>query len=131
MDMPPPDALSTFLLQFVHTFLHDTARVDMTTSFLVLDSLDKKLNLEAFDAKVKDSRLERFMTGIMMSDFPPSRASAFDPLVEKHGGVHRVILGRDGANDEDNELYACFHTPRQAYAFMLEMKSSNLRLRSV
>ena len=116
--------LSYHLAEFVRVFnvMGDISPSDkrlMYTATLVFQHMVKKTPKEAFQAIINKENLQEKATGARICNFQYGEEVEMAQVAKKYGGLWEAHV--DTSNDpEDNEIYAVFSTPMDAYSFMGE-----------
>jgi hypothetical protein len=116
--------LSYHLAEFVRVFnvMGDISPSDkrlMYTATLVFQHMEKKTPKEEFQVIIDKENLQEKVTGAYICDFQYGEEVEMAQVAKKHGGLWEAHV--DTSNDpEDNEIYAVFSTPMDAYSFMGE-----------
>lgn len=116
--------LSYHLAEFVRVFnvMGDISPSDkrlMYTATLVFQHMVKKTPKEEFQVIIDKENLQEKVTGARICNFQYGEEVEMAQVAKKHGGIWEAHV--DTSNDpEDNEIYAVFSTPMDAYSFMGE-----------
>tara|TARA_B110000008_G_scaffold12294_2_gene11800 strand:- start:635 stop:1006 length:372 start_codon:yes stop_codon:yes gene_type:complete len=118
--------LSTSLSQFVRVFniigvLNPQDMLFMYTAVLVTQHMNKTIPtpINEFNSIIEEKHLQNKITGAFICDFQPGEVQKMIEVTETYNGRWETKL--PNTNDpEDNEFYAVFSTPMDAYAFMRE-----------
>jgi hypothetical protein len=113
--------MERFLDGFADTIKHDTEKVDMNSSMVVIDLFNENTPLCDFVDKL-DGTLRNEMSGVFLCDFQADQVKLITDTVNMYNGMYKIKL--NAVTDlEDNEIYCAFATPVQAYAFLVEIMS--------
>ena len=116
--------LSYHLAEFVRVFnvMGDISPQDMLfiyTATLVTQHRDKNTPIEDFRAIINKEKLQDKITGAFICDFQHGEERGMVQAAKQHGGLWETKLESTG-DPEDNEFYAVFLNPMDAYSFMGE-----------
>ena len=121
--------LQIFLDNFVKTFQLENGEelVDMTTTKIVIDSIDDNQNLDQFTKKINKKGLADRLTGLFICDFDKNEDISIIRIIEKYNGLYNVQLNslvntESSLGKEDNEIYAVFYNPIDTYKCFLDIK---------
>lgn len=119
--------ISLFLNNFIKTLnIEEEELVDMTSSNLLLESLDKGYNIEYFKKIINEKNLSNKFTGLFLCGFNQNDDLSIIRLIEKYNGTYNVQLNYDQMNrEESNEIYAVFSNPLEAYECFGEIDNLN------
>ena len=125
------DNLQLFLDNFVKSFQLDDSEadlVDMETTEIVLNSIEKNMELNNFIDIIKNNNYENTFTGLFLCDFDSREDLILLNVIEKYNGVYNVQLNSNISENpdlykEDNEIYAVFSNPIDCYNCLLEIKN--------
>lgn len=118
--------LKNFLNKFVQSFQSDIPLIDLKSTTAVVSANDKKASIEEFNTFVHMNNIYDHYTGVYRYGFTPEEARLYSNSVDKYGGVHSIIIypSKHVLGDfyiEENECYAAFTNPINAYKFVLEV----------
>ena len=116
--------LSYHLAEFTRVFnvMGDISPSDkrlMYTATLVFQHMVKKTPKEEFQAIINKEKLQDKITGAFICDFQHGEERDMVQAAKQHGGLWETKLESTG-DPEDNEFYAVFLNPMDAYSFMGE-----------
>jgi GH15 family glucan-1,4-alpha-glucosidase len=119
--------INLFLNNFIKTLnIEEEDLVDMTSSNLLLESLDKGYNIEYFKKIINEKNLDNKFTGLFLCGFNQNDDLSIIRLIEKYNGTYNVQLNYDQMNrEESNEIYAVFSNPLEAYECFGEIDNLN------
>ena len=85
----------------------------------IVNYCDKETSSEDFNTDVKNQQLEKKLTPIFTSDFVSTEGLKLQDLVRQNNGI--CVIKSDPKNDardvDENEMYAVFPTPMDAFTF--------------
>ena len=116
--------LSTSLSQFVRVFniigdLNPQDMLFMYTAVLVTQHMNTNTPINEFNSIIEEKHLQTKITGAFICDFQPGEVQKMIEVTETYNGRWETKLPNSD-DPEDNEFYAVFSTPMDAYAFMRE-----------
>lgn len=121
--------LQNFLDNFVKTFQMEEGEdlVDMTTTKMVIDSIDDNKDLDQFTEIVNKKDLSDKPTGLFLCDFDTNEDISIIRIIDKYNGLYNVQLNsplniESSLEKEDNEIYAVFYNPFDSYKCFLDIK---------
>tara|TARA_B100000524_G_scaffold339757_1_gene232298 strand:+ start:1096 stop:1536 length:441 start_codon:yes stop_codon:yes gene_type:complete len=125
------NSLQSFLDNFVKSFQLDESEpdlVDMETTEIVLNSIEKNMELNNFIDIIKNNNYENTFTGLFLCDFDRSEDIILINVVENYNGIYNVQLNSNISENteldkENNEIYAVFPNPIDCYNCLLEIKN--------
>jgi len=115
-------ALSTYLAEYIRiSNIHDKLslrdRLFVYSADLVLLHMNKNTPIDEFNLMIENKKLQKKITGTFMCDFKIGEEKKMIEIANTYNGLWETKL--DGIDDpEDNEIYAVFSNPKDAYAFM-------------
>ena len=116
--------LSTYLAEYIRiTNIHDKIsirdRLFVYSADLVILHTKKNTPINDFNLMIDNKNLQKKITGTFMCDFKIGEEKEMIEIANTYNGLWETKL--DGMDDpEDNEFYAAFSNPKDAYAFMCE-----------
>ena len=125
------DNLQSFLDNFVKSFQLDETEenlVDMSTTEVILNSIEKNIDLNDFIDIIKKKNYTHKLTGLFLCDFNKSEDMMLVNVIENYNGIYNVQLNSNISENteldkENNEIYAAFSNPIDCYKCLIEIKN--------
>lgn len=125
--------LQLFLDNFVKTIqLNDTEKnlIDMSTTNLVLDSIEKNLNLQQFIEIVKQNNYSQKFTGLFICGFDINEDKTMINIIDGYNGLYSLkldcnIYEQKQLDTDENEIYSVFSNPIDCYRCLLDINKMN------
>lgn len=127
--MDKDSEMNIFLSNFIKTLDiidEEEDLIDMTTSNLLLESIDKDLDIEEFTKLINQKNFKDKFTGLFLCGFSKNDDISIIRLIEKHNGIYNVKLNCHISESEyNNEIYAAFESPIYAYKCFIDIDNIN------
>lgn len=121
-------SLLNFLNNFVKTLQIDDDKdlVDMTTSKLLLKSIDNNYSINEFINLLNKKNIKDGFTGLFLHNFNKKDDIDIIRIIEKYNGIYNVQLNYHMLDSqENNEIYAAFVNSLDAYKCFLDIDCIN------
>jgi len=105
--------MEEYLEGFIQSVKTDAEIINTSTALLVMDAFEQKLSIDEFCSNI-DIAIRTKPTGVFLCDFEKNTINDIISLIELHGGIYETNISLLKQN-EDNEVYAAFSSPENAY----------------